>query len=250
MMEGLRNQIHQEVQRVLDRRTRRMPCIVDGYRGDLHAVKVKLQPSGNLSGWVQIETDQVGLLIAPNIGDPGWLEFHEDDRRAAVFVGSNHNDSFPPSQQIEAGEWFYKNKSGSTLYFKVDGSVTATDSQNATVQLKDGAITATDKDSASVAVSAGAITATDKSGSTCRLDGSGGIVLTPSGGTATIDGNLAVSGAFSVANTQGVSQPCTITGNINLTGTLAASGDVTGAGHSLSGHIHQAPNGPTGAAIG
>jgi hypothetical protein len=234
MIEGIRNLIHHEVQRFLDRRMRRSPCIVDGYRGDLHAVKVKLQPSGTLTGWIQIETDQIGSLIAPNIGDPGWLDFHEDDRRAAVFVGSNHNDSFPPPQQISAGERLVKTSFGSSLYFKNDGSIKAID-----------------KNGASILLSAGAITATDKSGSTATLDGSGGITLTPSGGTATINGNLAVTGAFSVANTHGVSAPCVITGNINLTGALAASGDVTGNGHSLSGHVHSDPQGgTTGPAIG
>jgi hypothetical protein len=161
VIEGLRNIIHQEVQRFLDRRTRRMPCIVDGYHGDLHAVKVKLQPSGTLSGWIQIETAQVGLQIAPNIGDPGWLDFHEDDRRAAVFVGSNHNDSFPPSQRIAAGELFYKNKSGSTLFFKQDGSIKATDSAGASILLNGGAVTAT-----------------DKANSTIVLDGAGNAAVT------------------------------------------------------------------------
>lgn len=234
-IEGLRNLIHHESQRSQDRRSgHRMPCIVDSYRGDLHAVKVKLLPSESLTGWIQVETDQIGSLVAPNIGDPGWLEFHEGDRRAAVFVGSSHNDIFPPPQQIAAGERLTRTTFGSSLYFKNDGSITATD-----------------KKGASIVLNAGAITATDKSGSTATLDGNGGIALTPSGGTATINGNLAVTGAFSVANTHGVSAPCVITGNINLTGTLAASGDVTGNGHSLSNHEHADPQGgSTGPAVG
>lgn len=126
-IEALRNIIHREVRRVLDRRTRRTPCIVDSYNPQTHAVKVKLQPEGTLSGWMQIETDQIGLQVAPNIGDPGWIEFHEDDRRAGVFVGSSHNNPNPPPVQIAAGEWRYQNKSGSWAYFKSDGSITLID---------------------------------------------------------------------------------------------------------------------------
>jgi uncharacterized protein involved in type VI secretion and phage assembly len=155
MIEGLRNFIHQEVQRFLDRRMRKTPCQVTGYRGDIHAVKVMYRPSQTLSGWVQIETDQVGSLIAPNIGDPGWIDFHEDDRRAPVFVGSNHNDLFPPAQQINAGERFFR-VFGSTFYQKNDGSVEISDSGGATWVLRDGAITSTDK--------VGTIIATDGAG--------------------------------------------------------------------------------------
>lgn len=163
--EGLRNLIHQECQRFMDRRSQRRPCIVDGYNPQLHAVKVKLQPSDTLSGWIQIETDQVGLLVAPNVGDPGWLEPHDDDGRAWVFVGSNHNDNFPPPIEIAAGEWYYKNKSGSSLYFKSDGSLTATDKGGASIAF-DGA---------------GNIAMTGKAGQTIVLDASGNIILTPAG---------------------------------------------------------------------
>lgn len=156
MIEGLRNFIHQEVQRFLDRRTRRMPCIVDSYRGDLHVVKVKLQPSDILSGWLQIETDQIGGLVAPSIGDPGWLDFHEDDRRAAVYVGSNHNDLFPPPVQIEAGERLTKHKSGSSIYQKNDGSVAVTDKHGSVIEL-DGAGNASVTAATAITVNAPAI---------------------------------------------------------------------------------------------
>lgn len=126
-IEALRNFIHREVLRVLDRRTRRVPCLVDSYNPLQHTVKVKLQPEGTLTGWLQIQADQVGWQIAPNIGDPGWIEFHEMDRRAAVFVGSNHNDLNPPPVQIQAGEWHYQNDFGALLYFKNDGSILARD---------------------------------------------------------------------------------------------------------------------------
>jgi hypothetical protein len=155
-MESFRNFIHLEVQRFLDRRTRKMPCIVTGYRGDLHAVKVELQPTGTLSGWIQVETDQVGNLVAPNIGDPGWLDFHEDDRRAAVFVGSNHNDLFPPPQAINAGERLIKTSFGSMFYFKNDGSITSTDKAG-TVIASDGTGNATVTATTAVTVHAPAI---------------------------------------------------------------------------------------------
>lgn len=133
--EGLRNLIHREVQRVLDRRSRRTPCIVDSYDGTTHRVKVKLQPEGTLSGWMQIETATIGLLIAPNIGDPGWIEFHENDRRAGVFVASAHNNAKPPPLKISAGEFFYQQPgTNSSLYIKNDGSVTWTDKAGTIIQ--------------------------------------------------------------------------------------------------------------------
>jgi hypothetical protein len=144
-IEAFRNFIHREVQRFLDRRTRRTPCIVDSYSGVTHTVKVKLRPEGTLTGWMQIQTAQVGLLIAPNIGDPGWIEFHENDRRAGVFVASNHNNNSPPPQTIEAGEFFYRNAKGQTFYAKNDGSITTSDGAGASIAMKAGVVTATDK---------------------------------------------------------------------------------------------------------
>lgn len=137
-MEGLRNLIRQEIARALDRRARRIPAIVDAYDPASHAVKVKMQPEGTISGWLSIETLQVGsefgVQIAPNIGDPGWLEFHEGDFNAGVFVGSSFNERFKPTP-IAAGEMLLKHKSGSSLYFKNDGTLTITDQAGSKVML-------------------------------------------------------------------------------------------------------------------
>lgn len=142
-----------------------MPCIVDGYNPALHAVKVRLQPDDIITGWIQIETPQIGWQIAPNVNDPGWVEFHEDDRRAGVFVGTAFNDNFPPPKSIAAGEAYYQNKSGASSYFKADGSITFTDKGGASIAL-DGS---------------GNITLTGKAGQTIVMDASGNIIMTPSG---------------------------------------------------------------------
>jgi hypothetical protein len=149
-IEGLNDRVHHEAQRVLDRRMRRTPCLVTAYRGDIHAVKVSVLPSQTGTNWISIETGQIGEVIAPNIGDPGWLDFHEDDRRAAVFVGSTHNDQHPVPQQIHAGERLIKLKTGQSLYFKLDGSITATDDEGAFVQLLNGTFTVSDKNGTTV----------------------------------------------------------------------------------------------------
>lgn len=162
-IEALRNFIHREVLRVLDRRTRRVPCIVDSYNGATHTVKVRLQPEDTLSGWYQIQTLQVGLLAAPKIGSPGWIEFHENDRRAGVFVAAVHNNTAPPPLQIEAGELFYQGEQGQTIYVKSDGSITTSDGAGASNKMQNGIVTAT-----------------DKAGSTAILDGTGSIDLTAS----------------------------------------------------------------------
>lgn len=172
--EALRNIVHREVQRFLDRRTRRVPCIVDSYNAQFHAVKVRLQPEDTLTGLIPIETPQIGLQVAPNINDHGWIEFHEMDRRAGVFVGAVHNDQFPPRKQIAAGELYYQSNFGVSIYAKTDGSITITDKAGSVVKF-DGA-----------------------NNITVTANGSGKITLTAQEidlvGNVVITGNLVISG--------------------------------------------------------
>lgn len=139
------NIVHREVMRVLGASPRRIACTVDGYNPADHTVRVITQPDGTLSGWIQIQALQIGMMVAPNVNDPGWLEFHEGDGDAPVFVGSSHNDLNAPPTQIQEGEFFYKNAKGQTFYFKNDGSTMLTDGAGASSKMLDGAITLTDK---------------------------------------------------------------------------------------------------------
>ena len=132
--EQLVNMIHREVVRVLHRNTRRTPVIVDSYDPATYAAKFKLMPDSVttpvITGWIPLHTLQSGNNFGwhspPNIGDHGWLDFHEDDREAGFYSAATFNDQFKPVQ-VQAGELMYQHKSGSQIYFKQDGTVTIKD---------------------------------------------------------------------------------------------------------------------------
>jgi phage baseplate assembly protein gpV len=139
--EALINFIHREVERAVARHTQRTPVVVDGFDPKTHTAKFKLMPDSEdtavITGWIPLQTQQTGnnfgWHMPPNIGDHGWLEFHDDDREAGNFVHASFNDQFQPVSSVQAGEWFYKHRSGSSIYYKSDGSVTITDKGGNTV---------------------------------------------------------------------------------------------------------------------
>lgn len=129
--EAVVNIIHREVRRVMDRNTRRTPVIVDSYDKTTYAAKFKLMPDSVdqpvITGWIPLHTMQTGNNYGwhapPNIGDHGWLDFHEDDREGGFFAAATFNDQLKP-MPTEAGELQYQTIWGHVLYFKNDGSLT------------------------------------------------------------------------------------------------------------------------------
>jgi phage baseplate assembly protein gpV len=172
--EAFSNFVHREVLRVLHRQTRRTPVVVDSYDPATHAVKVRLMPDSVddndpvVTGWISLHPlqtgNQFGWHMPPNIGDPGWVEFHEDDREAGQFVSATFNDKFPPVS-VEGGEWLYKNKWGALINFKKDGSVTVTDKSGSTI-ISDGN---------------GKITLQGQSGNKVLLNADGTMAVAPEG---------------------------------------------------------------------
>jgi len=84
-----------------------------------------MQQSGSSGAGQQANgsSQTYGWHMPPEVGEFGWLEFHEDDREAATFVASNYHDKWKP-METQPGEWQYVTKYGHTIYFKNDGSVT------------------------------------------------------------------------------------------------------------------------------
>lgn len=100
--------------------------IVDAYDPDKYAVKVRLQPSGVLSGWIPIASCYVGngwgLFAAPTIGDSVRIDAQEGDIDAGTMGGSFFNDVDRPLS-VPSGEFWLQHKTGSFLKFLNNGDV-------------------------------------------------------------------------------------------------------------------------------
>lgn len=178
-MESLVNAVVREVLRVVQRSTRETSGIVDSYDPETHAVKVKMQPEGYLSGWLPLRQGHAGngygSHMAPNINDHVSVAFHEDDRDAGTIIGAFFNDKSKPIK-VDAGEYQHQTKFGSWFYFKKDGSFE--------VQDKAGASYKSDGN--------GVITITDKGGNYLKLDGASTATLHAA--TIVLDGDVKLGG--------------------------------------------------------
>lgn len=103
---------------------------VTSYDPDRYAVKVKLLPEGNESGWIPLSAGHVGsgfgAFIAPNIGEQIEVAYQEGDGETGRVVGRipSNKDHKPP--RVEAGEFLYKHKDGATFKLDKDGNAILT----------------------------------------------------------------------------------------------------------------------------
>lgn len=100
--------------------------LIDAYDPDTYSVKVRLQPSGVLTGWIPIASCYVGngwgMQIGPAVGDAVVLEAQEGGADAAIVTGSMFNDVERP-MSVPSGEFWLRHESGSFLKFKNNGDV-------------------------------------------------------------------------------------------------------------------------------
>jgi phage baseplate assembly protein gpV len=100
--------------------------LIDSYDENTYSVKVRLQPSNVLTGWIPIAScyvgDGWGLQVGPNIGDAVVLQAQEGGGDAAIVVGSMFND-VDRAMPVPSGEMWIRHKSGSFLKFKNNGDV-------------------------------------------------------------------------------------------------------------------------------
>ena len=100
--------------------------IVTSYDPGKYAVRLALQPEGNLTGWIPLLTVWVGngwgITCPPSIGDLVEVTFLNGDIDSGVAGMRVFNDAdVPPS--TPSGEFWLVHKSGSLMKFHNDGSI-------------------------------------------------------------------------------------------------------------------------------
>ena len=100
--------------------------IVTSYDPGKYAVRLALQPEGNLTGWIPLLTVWVGngwgITCPPSIGDLVEVTFLNGDIDSGVAGMRMFNDAdVPPS--TPSGELWFVHKSGSFIKFHNDGSI-------------------------------------------------------------------------------------------------------------------------------
>lgn len=108
------------------------------YNPNLYAVRVQLQPTGIISGWMPIGSHWVGngfgMVMGPNIGDVVRVDFVDGHHQAAIMGGRFYHDGTTPPA-VPAGECWIVHSSGA--YFKLtnDGKASIADQYGSVVQL-------------------------------------------------------------------------------------------------------------------
>ena len=108
------------------------------YDPNIYAVRVKLQPSGEITGWVPLGTqwcgNGYGLAIGPAIGDLVRVDFVNWQQEASL-VGARYfsDEAAPPA--VPSGEMWAVHSSGAFLKLTNDGKATLNDKGGSTVAL-------------------------------------------------------------------------------------------------------------------
>lgn len=125
-MRELENAMAVAAQRAGDETQKTRIGVVDSYDPTTFSVKVRLQPSNVLSGWIPIASSYVGngwgLMAAPTIGDMVCVDAQEGDINAGIMTGSLFNDVDRPLA-VPSGEFWLQHRSGSFIKFLNDGNV-------------------------------------------------------------------------------------------------------------------------------
>lgn len=100
--------------------------IVRSYDKGNYAVRVEIQPEGNLTGWIPLLSPWVGngwgMFCPPSIGDLVELEFQESDHDAAMSCMRFFNDKNRPLP-VASGEFWLVHKTGSHIKLQNNGKV-------------------------------------------------------------------------------------------------------------------------------
>lgn len=127
MYERYMSLMRREIERTVQKLVKRPRLgLVESYDPDKHAVKVRMQPEGTLTGWIPLTAmaigNQFGVLYAPNVKDQVELHFEGGDQMSARVV-TRHFSKVDKAPKIEAGEYVQIHSTGSQIRQSKDGTV-------------------------------------------------------------------------------------------------------------------------------
>ncbi len=178
-------------------------AVVTGYDPNAYAAQVNVLPDEISSGWLPIASPWIGngwgLFLPPNIGDMVSVSFFEGHLEAG-YVELRFWNSIDLPVAVPSGEFWLLHKSGSLMKFTNDGKVAVTSHSDLNVTV------------------GGNLNANVTGNVSARVSGSV---------SANVTGNVNVT-----------APTLALTGNLTVSGTIVAQGEVTGNGKHLSTHTH------------
>lgn len=107
-------------------RVSRLHGIVESYDPNTYSVKVSLQPSNTMTGWIPILTGAIGqgygVAYGPQAGDQAIVDFADGDIESAQVTGFIFSDADRPPA-VPSGELWTVQRTGSFLKMHNDGTI-------------------------------------------------------------------------------------------------------------------------------
>ena len=125
-MKRMLNAMRREAMQAMGERASTRLGTVQSYDAGNYAVRVSIEPEGNLTGWIPVLSPWVGngwgIFCPPTAGDLVEVQFQEDDHNAALSCMRLFTDANRPLP-VPSGEFWLVHKTGSLLKFHNDGTV-------------------------------------------------------------------------------------------------------------------------------
>jgi uncharacterized protein involved in type VI secretion and phage assembly len=147
MMRKIQNLMRREAQREASTRAKPRRGTITAYDPSKYAAKVRIEPEGYETGFLQIGAEFVGngwgLILGPSIGDEVEVNFQEDGKNAA-YIGSRFFGDEAPPLPVPSGEAWLVHKAGAFIKLTNDGRLSLRDAGGSTLVMNgDGTTTLT-----------------------------------------------------------------------------------------------------------
>lgn len=178
-LDRLRNWVKIEVERHLATQSHPRQGLVTAYDPKTYTVRVKLQPTGEETGWIPIEShgvgNGVGMFWGPNINDQVSVGFEEGNPNRPKVTGRYFSDVDIPlpadtsGAGVPSGEVWLVGANDNRMSLSADGKTVTLKHHNGSSIVMDG--------------TADTVTLTHHSGTTLLMDNGGKVTVSGSGGS-------------------------------------------------------------------